>query len=413
MQSNPLMYQMYQMYADMTAPARALARWSTPLFAPDSSLCPRDTALKRVMNAACQVTALAGLTHTRPPFGIDRIVTTDRREYTVVEESVSSTPFCTLLRFRKTPHEEQPRMLVVAPVSGHFSTLLRNTVRTLLQDHDVYLTDWHNIRDVPREAGKFDLDDFVTHVIRFQGELGPGTHMMAICQPAVPALVAAAVMAEDHHPAQPATLTLMAGPIDTRINPTEVNKLATENPLSWFERNVIGTVPLRFPGALRKVYPGFLQISAFMSMNLGRHAHSLIHLAGHLIAGEEEKASATREFYEEYFAMMDLPAEFYLQTVQNVFQEHHLPRGVMQYQDRTVKPEKIRHTALLTVEGERDDICSIGQTMAAQEICSGIPPFMRKHHVQTNVGHYGVFSGSRWETEVYPLVRDFVFAFGR
>jgi polyhydroxyalkanoate depolymerase len=369
--------------------------------------------IKRMLSGACDVTSLLRLTHARPPFNI-RTTRVGKKDVLVEEEFVAHTPFCSLLHFKKQDLKKQdqaiqPRVLVVAPMSGHFATLLRETVITLLPDHDVYITDWHNIRDIPISAGTFGLDEFGSHIIEFLEVLGPGTHLMAVCQPTVPALIAVAMMAEDNNPAQPATLTLMAGPIDTRINPTEVNNLATTHSIEWFEKAVIGTVPMRYRGAMRKVYPGFLQISAFMSMNVGRHLHSIIEMYANIVRADHEKADATREFYEEYFAMMDLSGDFYLQTVQRVFQEHQLAKGIMTFHGRTVDLTKIRRTALLTVEGEKDDICSIGQTLAAQELCTNIRPAKRRHHVQTGVGHYGVFSGRRWNNEVYPIVRDFIY----
>jgi len=407
--SSPL-YQMYQAFSDVTNPIRAAARIYAPLFEPPWLPRAKDCMALRMMRAACDVVSLAGLTHERPSFEIDTVTVRHRVAY-VTEEVVERTPFCTLLHFKKNIDVVQPRVLIVAPVSGHFSTLLRNTIRTMLIDHDVYLTDWHNARDIPLSAGRFNLDDFITHTIHFFETLGPGTHLLAVCQPTVPALAAVALMAEAKNPAQPTTMTLMAGPIDTRVQPTEVNNLATSKPIEWFERNVITTVPLRYRGGLRKVYPGFLQISAFMAMNMGRHVNSFIEYYSHLVRPEVEKAEAIRVFYEEYFAMMDLPAEFYLQTVKNVFQEHQLARGVLHVNGQLVDCSKIKHTALFTLEGERDDICSIGQTLAAQELCSGIRPYMKKHHVQMGVGHYGVFSGRRWENEIYPMVRDFIHSY--
>lgn len=404
---NPLMYQMYQLYADVTNPIRAVAKTASPLLNNPSFDWMKRSLLSKMLGAACEVTALAGLSHHRPPFKLDP-VRVGETDIPITEEVVAATPFCELLHFKKTGSVPQPRVLIVAPVSGHFATLLRATVQTMLRDHDVYITDWINIRDVPMSAGTFGFDEYVEHVIHFLEKLGKGAHVLAVCQPTVPVLVAVAAMADDDNTAQPATMTLMAGPIDTRINPTEVNYLATSKPLAWFEKNVVGYVPLRYRGACRRVYPGFLQISAFMSMNMGRHVSSFFEMYANLLRQEDEKAEATREFYEEYFAMMDLSADFYLETVQRVFQEHHLPLGIMQYKGRTIDPSKIKRTALFTIEGERDDICSIGQTLAAQELCNGVRPSRRKHHVQTGVGHYGVFSGRRWDKEVYPLVRDFI-----
>lgn len=401
----PLLYQAYQAYADLTDPLRALAKAGAE-FWPGRLCAPWDGMVRR-MTSAWDVYALTGLTHARPPFGID-VVRVGRRDVSVREEVVHSTPFCSLLHFRKDCDAIQPTVLVVAPMSGHFATLLRGTVKVLLRDHDVYITDWHNVRDVSFSAGKFDLDDFIRHVIDFTAYLGPDTHLLAVCQPAVPVLAATARMAEDKHPTQPKTMTLMAGPIDTRINPTVVNKVATDNSIEWFERNVVSVVPARFPGGGRRVYPGFLQITAFMSMNIGRHINSLWEMYDALVEQDETSAEAVRDFYEEYFAMADMSADFYLQTVRKVFQEFHLPRGLLEVEGRLVRPETIKKTALLTIEGERDDICSLGQTLAAQDLCSGLRPYMKTHHVQAGVGHYGVFNGRRWEGEVYPLVRDFI-----
>jgi poly(3-hydroxybutyrate) depolymerase len=402
---NPLMYQAYQMYADLTKPIHLFAQFATPVV---NKMPFGGALLKRLISGACDVTTLLRLTHARPPFNIASVLV-NGTAVAIEEEFVAHTEFCSLLHFKKQNKIAEPRVLVVAPMSGHFATLLRETVMTLLRDHDVYITDWHNIRDIPLSAGDFGLDEFTEHIIYFLEQLGGGTHLMAVCQPTVSALIATAIMAEDDHPAQPPTLTLMAGPIDTRINPTEVNKLAATRSIDWFEDTVVGTVPLRYRGALRKVYPGFLQISAFMSMNIGRHVNSVVEMYANLVREDHQKAEATREFYEEYFAMMDLSAKFYLETVQRVFQEHHLPLGTMTFRDRVVDLTKIQRTALLTIEGEKDDICAVGQTMAAQDLCTAIPPSKRRHYVQTGVGHYGVFSGRRWDKEVYPVVRDFMY----
>jgi polyhydroxyalkanoate depolymerase len=298
----------------------------------------------------------------------------------------------------------------VAALAGHFSTLLRDTVATLLPEQDVYITDWHNARDIPLQDGRFGFDEYVEHLVRWLEVLGPGTHVIAVCQPCVPALAATAVMAEAGSDAQPRSLTLMAGPIDARVDPTVVDDLATDRPLSWFRRNVITTVPLRYPGALRSVYPGFLQLTAFVSMNIGRHANAHRELYQNLVDGDGAAADVTKKFYDEYFAVLDLTAEFYLETVQRVFQEHRLARGVLEYQGRPVNPAAIRKTALLTVEGERDDICSPGQTFPAHDLCSSIKPFRKRHHLQPGVGHYGVFSGRRWQSQIYPIVHNQILA---
>jgi poly(3-hydroxybutyrate) depolymerase len=313
-----------------------------------------------------------------------------------------------LLRFRKDTAVVQPRVLVVAPMSGHFATLLRGTVAVLLPDHDVYITDWKNARDIPVSDGVFGFDEYVDHLIRFMEAIGEGSHMIAVCQPAVAGLAAAAVMAEAGNRAQPRSLTLMAGPIDTRQNPTKVNELAKSRPIEWFEKNLIASVPWRYKGAFRRVYPGFLQLTAFVSMNLDRHINAHISQFRALVCGDQVAAEAHRKFYDEYGAVMDLPAEFYLETVKRVFQDHDLPLGKLTWHGQKVRPEAIRRTALLTVEGERDDICAMGQTMAALDLCSGLRISQKRHHLQSGVGHYGVFTGSRWAREVYPKVRAMI-----
>jgi polyhydroxyalkanoate depolymerase len=329
----------------------------------------------------------------------------------VREEVVLDLPFGKLLHFAKddvaTP---QPRMLVVAPLSGHFPTLLTDTVATLLRDHDVYITDWTNARDVPLEEGRFGLEDYTDYVIRFLQHLGPRSHLLAVCQPCVPALAAVAVMAQDHDPCQPLTMTLLGGPIDVRAAPTAVNNLANEHPLEWFRDNVITRVPARYPGAGRKVYPGFLQLTAFMSMNPKRHASQFRKLVQTRGAREDAAADKISEFYTEYMAVLDLTAEFYLETIDKVFQQAALAKGELVHRGRLVDPGAIRQTALLTVEGERDDICAVGQTAAAHILCSSLRPHLKRHHLQPGVGHYGVFSGSKWEKQVYPQVRAMVLA---
>jgi polyhydroxyalkanoate depolymerase len=299
-------------------------------------------------------------------------------------------------------------VLVIAPLSGHFATLLRGTVRTMLAEHDVYITDWHNVRDVARADGRFGFDEYITHLIKFLEIMGPGAHMIAVCQPCVAALVAAAVMAERGNKAYPRSMTLMAGPIDTRVNPTKVNELAKSKPMSWFEQNLIATVPIRYKGAFRRVYPGFVQLAAFMSMNIERHVKAHRELYDHLVLGDIEKAKATKDFYDEYFAVLDLSAEFYLETVKLVFQDHALPLGTLTYEGAPVDTTAIRRTMLLTIEGERDDICAVGQTVAAHDLCSKLRPFLKKHHLQPGVGHYGVFSGRKWEGQIYPLVKNVI-----
>ncbi|MBV8261693.1 MAG: polyhydroxyalkanoate depolymerase [Paraburkholderia sp.] len=400
---NLLAYPAYQAMADLALPLRAaatlarstLAAW--PVFA--GAVDARD------LDASWEMLEMAGLTHSRPPFGIES-VQVDGNRVPVTEEVVRRTPFATLLRFRKDAPAAQPRVLLVAPMSGHFATLLRGTVRTMLADHDVYITDWHNPRDVPLAAGRFGFDEYVEHVMAFIRAVGPDSHLMAICQPTVAALAAVSLMAADNDPAQPASMTLMAGPIDCRVNPTAVNTLANSKPIEWFERTLISAVPGGFAGAHRRVYPGFVQLGAFMSMNLERHLASFAEMRRERAKGDATKADAIRAFYSEYFATTDLTAEFYLETVRSVFQEYALPLGKLKVGDRLVEPHAIRRTALLTIEGEKDDICAVGQTVAAQALCTGLRPYMKTHHVQTGVGHYGVFNGRRWDTQIYPLVRS-------
>lgn len=409
-----MLYQAYQFQSDMVSPLRLVAQHlSTALW-----LQKTERSVVRKVAAACDVLSRLRLTHSRPPYNIHS-VTIGEREVAVLEEEVLKLPFGTLLRFRKVgaddlPH--QPKVLLAAPLSGHFATLLRETAKTLLQDHDVYITDWHNARDVPLAKGGFSLDDYIAYLIRFAEAVtqqdGEGCHVVAVCQPCVAALAATAVMAEDDNPAQPKSLTLMAGPVDCRVNPTEVNKLATSKPIAWFERNLISHVPLPHAGFMRRVYPGFVQLSAFMSMNPERHKQSFRNIYEHLEHGRLEEAATIQNFYEEYLAVNDLPAEFYLETVEKVFQTYDLPRGVLTYQGRTVNPAAIRRTALMTVEGERDDICAVGQTVAAQDLCPNVRPYLKTHHIQTGVGHYGVFSGRRWNQQIYPRVREMIHSVG-
>lgn len=394
-----MLYQAYQAQSDFLAPFRAFAALTRTALG-QTHAGPAANYFFQSMAAGAEMFSRAQLLHERPAYGIASL-----DGVAVREEAVLETPFGALLHFRKESAEPQPLVLIVAPMAGHFPTLLRDTVRTMLAEHDVYITDWKSARDVPMDAGRFGMDEYIDHLINFMERLGPGAHVMAVCQPCAALLAAVAVMAEDKNPAAPRSMTLMAGPIDTRINPTQVDDLATSHPISWFADHLISAVPGRYAGGGRHVYPGFLQVSGFLSMNLPRHVRAHIDMFGHILRGEEEKAEAGRKFYDEYFSVADLPAEFYLETVQRVFQEHHLPRGIFTYRGRTVDPGAIRHTALLTVEGERDDICSVGQTGAAHALCTGIKAARKSHYTQPGVGHYGVFSGHRWQSEIYPHVR--------
>jgi len=399
------MYDLYQMYDTqraMLAPIRAFSRVAT-------ASIPRFVPGSEQLRGGYELWARYGLSHVRPPFGIDS-VTIDGRTVAVTEEVAAATPFGTLLRFKKEVAEPQPRVLVVAPISGHFATLLRGTIRTMLPDYDVFVTDWHNARDVALRHGRFGIDEYIDHVIDFLRAIGPGAHVLAVCQPCPAVLAAVAVMAEDKDPAQPLTMTLMAGPVDTRENPTSVNTGARSKPIEWYERNLIASVPWQYRGARRKVYPGFLQVTAFVNMNMDRHVKAHQDLYTFVASGEDEKADTIRTFYDEYFSVADMPAEFYLETVRLFFHEDALARGTLTYRGRRLDPAAIRKTALLTVEGENDDICGIGQTLAAHELCSSLRPHMKRHYMQAGVGHYGVFNGSKWATQIYPVVSDTIMA---
>ena len=400
----PMLYYAYQFNDDILAPFRKAAKDATGI-----AYWPLGEDSKRQVMAGLEMVSRFSLSHSRPEFGITR-VTSGNRDVDVREEIALQLPFGKLLHFAKDTEAPQPRVLVVAPLSGHFATLLTKTVETLLRDHDVYITDWANARDVPLSGGHFGVEDYVAYIIRFLEEIGPGAHILAVCQPCVQALAAAAVMAEDKNPAAPRTMTLMAGPIDPRESPTAVNKLANEKPLSWFERNVIARVPSRYQGAGRRVYPGFVQLTAFIAMNMDRHRQQHQKLYHHLAAGETAEAERIKTFYDEYFAVLDLTEEFYIQTIDRVFQRAQLATGEFTFQGRKVDPGKIKKTALLTVEGGRDDICALGQTAAAHDLCRSLRPHLRRHHLQANVGHYGTFSGSKWEREIYPVVRNFILA---
>jgi poly(3-hydroxybutyrate) depolymerase len=398
-----MLYFAYQTQSDFMTPVRAWATLATAA----GNRQPLNGQALRNLTAAYELITRMGLTHTRPAFGI-RSVSVGNRDVEVREEAAHSTPFGTLLHFKKDIATAQPRVLLVAPLSGHFATLLRATVRTMLPDHDVFITDWHNARDVPLIAGRFGVDEYVEHLIKFLEVMGPGSHILGVCQPCVAVLSAVAVMAQTQNPAQPRSMTLMAGPIDCRVNPTKVNELANKRDIGWFERMLTASVPIRYPGAFRRVYPGFVQLAAFMSMNIERHVKAHKELYDNLANGELEKAATTKAFYDEYFAVLDLTAEFYLETVRMIFQEYALPLGKLKWRGETIEPSAIRRTMLLTVEGERDDICAVGQTVAAHDLCSKLRPYLKRHHMQAGVGHYGVFSGKRWENQVYPIVKNVI-----
>jgi poly(3-hydroxybutyrate) depolymerase len=363
--------------------------------------------------AGLEVFAHASAPRGKPEFGIEEVLV-GKKNIAVDENIVLRKAFGQLKHFRKEGVEGQEPLLIVAPMSGHYATLLRGTVQRMLPKHDVFITDWRDAKLVPVSDGSFDLDDYIDYLIEFCEEVrertGKRPHMLAVCQPAVPAYAATAIMNADKHPARPKTLTMMGGPIDTRKAPTAVNTLATERPHAWFQQNVIATVPQIYPGASRKVYPGFLQLAGFMTMNLGSHLVSHWEMFKHLVVGDDESADSTRAFYDEYLSVCDMTAEFYLQTVDVVFQRHLLPKGELEHRGRRVDPAAIRDTPLLAIEGERDDISGIGQTRAALDLATKLPVGMKQYHLAKDVGHYGIFNGRKWREKIAPVVEKFVAA---
>ena len=366
-------------------------------------------AMGPIVAASLDVFAHAAAPRGKPEFGIKQVAV-GRKLVDVSEEIVLTKPFGRLKHFKKDGAEDQPKLLIVAPMSGHFATLLRGTVERMLPKHDVYITDWIDAKLVPIEQGGFDLDDYIDYLIEFLGKIGPDAHMLAVCQPAVPAFAAVALMNADKNPATPRSLTMMGGPIDTREAPTAVNTLATERPHSWFQRNVIATVPMIYPGTGRKVYPGFLQLAGFMTMNLGSHLVSHWEMFKHLVVGDEESADSTRDFYTEYRSVADMAAEFYLQTIDVVFQRHLLPKGEMMHRGRKVDPKAITKTALLAIEGERDDISGLGQTKAALDLAPKLKADKKLYYMAKDVGHYGIFNGRKWREAIAPVVEKFIAA---
>jgi poly(3-hydroxybutyrate) depolymerase len=369
------------------------------------------SAMGPLVAASLEVFAHAAAPRGKPDFGIEK-VRIGGKTVPVHEEILLRKPFGQLKRFYREGVETGPRLLIVAPMSGHYATLLRGTVERLLSGADVYITDWRDAKMVPLQDGSFDLDDYIDYLIEFLELIGTKTgerpHLLAVCQPAVPAFAATALMNEDKSRWRPKTLTMMGGPIDTRKAPTAVNTLATQRPFAWFEQNVVATVPMIYPGAGRKVYPGFLQLAGFMTMNLGSHLVSHWEMFKHLVVGDEESAHATQKFYDEYRSVCDMTAEFYLQTVDVVFQQHQLPKGEMEHRGRLVRPDAIRDTALLAIEGERDDISGIGQTKAALDITTKLPKAKKQYFLAKDVGHYGIFNGRKWREKIAPVVEKFI-----
>ena len=401
-----MLYYMHEMQRLWMAPARFMAEGAmTALRHPFNPWGQLPAA--RFMGSAAEVFEHLTRRYGKPAWDLPT-TTIDGIPVAVEEEVLIRRTYCHLLHFKRATERADPKLLVVAPLSGHFATLLRGTVETMLPDHDVYVTDWQDCRMIPVTEDRFNLNDYIDYLIDFLHVLGPNTHVLAVCQPSVPALAATAVMSGWGDNCLPATLTLIGGPIDTRKSPTQVNKLAKENPLEWFERNVIVQVPPPYPGVFRKVYPGFIQLTNFIAMNFERHLESYNQLFDHLVQGDEEAAEKKRSFYEEYRAVMDLPAEFYLQTVQTVFQEHSLPKGEMVARWHPVLPERIARTAILCIEGELDDISGVGQTKAALEITPNLPDGMKDYYLQKGVGHYGVFNGGKWRSEIAPRIKHFI-----
>jgi poly(3-hydroxybutyrate) depolymerase len=366
-----------------------------------------------VVGASLEVFAHASAPRGKPEFGIDS-TRVGRTEVAVREEVVLRKPFGQLKHFARDGVAAGPPLLIVAPMSGHYATLLRGTVARLLPRHDIYITDWRDAKLVPLSDGSFDLDDYIDYLIAFLELVGKRAgerpHLLAVCQPAVPAFAATALMAKDKNPWRPRTLTMMGGPIDTRKAPTAINTLATQRKLPWFQNNVIATVPMIYPGAGRKVYPGFLQLAGFMTMNLGSHLISHWEMFKHLVVGDEESADSSRKFYEEYRSVCDMTAEFYLETVDRVFQRHLLPQGLLMHRGRKVDPAAIRDTPLLAIEGERDDISGIGQTKAALDITTRLPASKKQYFLAEDVGHYGIFNGRKWREKIAPVVEKFIAA---
>jgi poly(3-hydroxybutyrate) depolymerase len=401
-----MLYDAYEMQRSLLAGASSLANFGAGWMQnPVNPLA--YSHMGPIVASALDVFAHASAPRGKPGFGFETTIV-DGKTVPVREEIVLRKPFGQLKRFLREGVEDGPKLLIVAPMSGHFATLLRGTVERMMPGHDVYITDWRDAKLVPVEDGTFDLDDYVDYIIAFLEHIGPGAHMLAVCQPSVPCYAAAAIMSEDKHPCRPRTLTMMGGPIDTRQAPTAVNTLATQRPYSWFQRNVIATVPYLYPGQGRHVYPGFLQLAGFMTMNLGSHLTSHWEMFKHLVEGDGESAEATKGFYDEYRSVCDMTAEFYLQTIDVVFQRHLLPKGEMMHRGRRVDPGAITDIGLLAIEGERDDISGIGQTKAALDIAINLPRGRKKYHLAEGVGHYGIFNGSKWRGKIAPVLEDWI-----
>lgn len=405
-----MLYQAYEMTHAALRPFRSMAETTRRMIQANPL---GEMPANKAVAAAFEVFETVTKRYGKPEFGIDH-VTIDGTDVPVTEQIILDEPFCNLLRFRRDPNAlpkkqlNAPKVLLAAPMSGHYATLLRGTVHAMLKDHDVYITDWKDAREVSLGAGFFNLDDYVSYLMKFYRELGPNLHVMAVCQPGPAALAATALLAEADDPMQPATLTIMGSPIDARLSPTTPNELATSRPLEWFEQNVVYNVPMPYPGMMRRVYPGFLQLTGFMTMNMDRHVDAHIKLYDNLVDGDGDSVEQHKKFYDEYLSVMDMTAEFYLDTIKRIFQDHDLPDGKFEWNGHKVDPKAIRKTALMTVEGENDDISGIGQTQAAHTLCVNIPAEKHMDWVQPGVGHYGVFNGRRFREEIQPRVADFI-----
>lgn len=409
-----MLYSAFELAYAASAPARMAAGmgarfWRSPMNPAAGSWAARSTA------AALDVVENLLRRYPKPEWGLEQ-TTVNGVDVPLDVKPIATKPFCTLLRFERDEaalrkargSEDDPRVLIVAPLSGHYATLLRGTVEAMLPGHDVYITDWTDARAVPLTDGRFDLNDYVDYLIEFLRVIGPRAHAIAVCQPGPALLSAAAIMAEDNDPDRPASITLMGSPIDTRRSPTVPNTLSQERPLEWFERNMIYTVPAPYAGVMRRVYPGFVQLYSFLAMNSDRHLNAHYDYFQHLVEGDGDSAEKHRRFYDEYLSVMDMTEEFYIQTIREVFQEHSLADGKFMHRGRRVKPDAITDVALMTVEGELDDISGIGQTQAAHDLCKNIPQDKQTDYVQPGVGHYGVFNGSRWRNEIQPKLAAFI-----
>ena len=404
-----MLYHAYEMHRTLLAGASNMAAISARMLS-NPALPLGYFGMGPMLASALEVFAHVYEQRGKPAFGIDAVEVNGKKRR-VRENVVYEKPFGSLRHFRRAGlPKNAPKLLIVAPMSGHYATLLRGTVRRMVERHEVWITDWADAKMVPLSEGHFSLDDYIDYLIEFLRFIGEGTHILAVCQPSVPAFAATAIMGAEKDPCRPVSLTMMGGPVDTRASPTSVNDMAMDRPLSWFESNVIATVPMSYPGAGRKVYPGFLQLAGFLSMNLETHVMSHYEMFKHLTLGDHESAAGTKRFYDEYLSVCDMTAEFYLGTIEAVFQKHSLPRGEFIHRGKPIDPDAIRDTALLAIEGERDDISGLGQTRAALDLAAHLPPEKKKYHLAPEVGHYGIFNGSKWRDRIAPVVEEWIAA---